>query len=129
MHLVQFYGEKSWTLIASKLGNRCDVQCRYRYRQMIRERAAIGFKGARPEGIRAVRSGKLPAFTQPPQPAKIARLPKPRKAMKPSSAVRFLPRFNDAQLAEQEKESAGIDIVDKLDDWIVREERALSEWY
>lgn len=34
--LVQMYGEKSWTKIASALGNRCDVQCRYHYRQLIK---------------------------------------------------------------------------------------------
>lgn len=34
--LVQMYGEKSWTKIAAALGNRCDVQCRYHYRQLIK---------------------------------------------------------------------------------------------
>jgi hypothetical protein len=29
--LVALYGEKSWTRIALAVGNRCDVQCRYRY--------------------------------------------------------------------------------------------------
>jgi hypothetical protein len=32
--LVALYGEKSWTRVASELGNRCDVQCRYRYKQL-----------------------------------------------------------------------------------------------
>jgi hypothetical protein len=32
--LVQQYGEKSWTRIALKFGNRCDVQCRYRFHQL-----------------------------------------------------------------------------------------------
>jgi len=33
--LVRQYGEKSWAKIASILGNRSDVQCRYHYRQAI----------------------------------------------------------------------------------------------
>jgi hypothetical protein len=34
--LVRQYGEKSWAKIASILGNRSDVQCRYHYRQTAR---------------------------------------------------------------------------------------------
>ena len=33
--LVNLYGDKSWTKIASIMGNRSDVQCRYHYRQLI----------------------------------------------------------------------------------------------
>ena len=33
--LVRIHGEKSWTKIASIMGNRSDVQCRYRYRQIL----------------------------------------------------------------------------------------------
>ena len=33
--LVKQYGEKSWAKIASILGNRSDVQCRYHYRQIM----------------------------------------------------------------------------------------------
>jgi hypothetical protein len=33
--LVRQYGEKSWAKIASILGNRSDVQCRYHYRQTV----------------------------------------------------------------------------------------------
>ena len=32
--LVNRYGEKSWTRIASEMGNRSDVQCRYHFRQL-----------------------------------------------------------------------------------------------
>ncbi|OHT02452.1 Myb-like DNA-binding domain containing protein [Tritrichomonas foetus] len=32
--LVSKYGEKNWTRIASYLGNRSDVQCRYRYKNL-----------------------------------------------------------------------------------------------
>lgn len=35
--LVAHFGEKCWTHIAGELGNRCDVQCRYRYKQLSRE--------------------------------------------------------------------------------------------
>ena len=33
--LVNLYGDKSWTKIASIMGNRSDVQCRYHYKQLI----------------------------------------------------------------------------------------------
>lgn len=33
---VQMFGEKSWMKVATKLGNRSDVQCRYRYMQLVR---------------------------------------------------------------------------------------------
>lgn len=35
--LVRTYGDKSWTNISSRMGNRSDVQCRYRYRQLKKE--------------------------------------------------------------------------------------------
>jgi hypothetical protein len=35
--LVAAFGEKSWTRVAAELGNRCDVQCRYRYKQLQKE--------------------------------------------------------------------------------------------
>ena len=37
IHLVRTYGEKAWTKIASCLGNRSDVQCRYHYRQITKD--------------------------------------------------------------------------------------------
>lgn len=37
VHLVYLYGDKSWTKIASMMGNRSDVQCRYHYRQVMRD--------------------------------------------------------------------------------------------
>jgi hypothetical protein len=37
IELVALYGEKCWTRVAMELGNRCDVQCRYRYRQLQKE--------------------------------------------------------------------------------------------
>jgi hypothetical protein len=36
VNLVDKYGQKSWMRIASELGNRADVQCRYRYMQILR---------------------------------------------------------------------------------------------
>ena len=32
--LVEKFGEKSWMRVAQALGNRTDVQCRYRYQQI-----------------------------------------------------------------------------------------------
>ncbi|OHS94337.1 Myb-like DNA-binding domain containing protein [Tritrichomonas foetus] len=34
--LVEKYGLKSWRKIANSMGNRCDVQCRYRYQKIWR---------------------------------------------------------------------------------------------
>ena len=34
IELVMIYGEKSWAKVSSKMGNRSDVQCRYRYQQI-----------------------------------------------------------------------------------------------
>ncbi|OHT14537.1 Myb-like DNA-binding domain containing protein [Tritrichomonas foetus] len=36
LQMVKLYGEKSWMKIATKLGNRSDVQCRYHYQQLQR---------------------------------------------------------------------------------------------
>lgn len=41
--LVRQFGDASWTRIASKMGNRSDVQCRYRYRQILKESAETNF--------------------------------------------------------------------------------------
>jgi hypothetical protein len=35
--IVQIFGSKSWSKVSSELGNRCDVQCRYRYRQLMKD--------------------------------------------------------------------------------------------
>ena len=34
MQLVSLYGDKCWTKISSEIGNRSDVQCRYKYQQL-----------------------------------------------------------------------------------------------
>lgn len=49
--LVNTYGDKSWTKIASLLGNRSDVQCRYHYKQLksgnIDESANVSLKSSK----------------------------------------------------------------------------------
>jgi hypothetical protein len=40
--LVTQFGDRSWTTIASRMGNRSDVQCRYKYRHLRAERARGG---------------------------------------------------------------------------------------
>jgi hypothetical protein len=35
--IVQIFGSKSWSKVSGELGNRCDVQCRYRYKQLIKD--------------------------------------------------------------------------------------------
>jgi hypothetical protein len=42
IELVSVRGDRSWTQIASKMGNRSDVQCRYKYKQLQKERARNG---------------------------------------------------------------------------------------
>lgn len=37
MELIHRLGERSWTKIAGELGNRSDAQCRYHYKQMLKE--------------------------------------------------------------------------------------------
>jgi len=37
--LVKLHGDKAWTQIATKIGSRSDVQCRYRYKQLLKEGA------------------------------------------------------------------------------------------
>jgi hypothetical protein len=32
--MVERFGQKAWTRIAMEFGNRCDVQCRYRFNQL-----------------------------------------------------------------------------------------------
>ncbi|EAX98910.1 Myb-like DNA-binding domain containing protein [Trichomonas vaginalis G3] len=37
LKLIEKYGEKKWTQISLEMGNRTDVQCRYRYKQLKRK--------------------------------------------------------------------------------------------
>ena len=46
--LVNEYGDKSWTRIATKMGNRSDVQCRYKYKQLQKELTTEELKGQVP---------------------------------------------------------------------------------
>ena len=48
--LVRLHGDKSWTKIASVLGNRCDVQCRYHYKQLKSGNQSEGAGEERQEG-------------------------------------------------------------------------------
>ena len=41
MQLVQMFGDKAWTKIASLMGNRSDVQCRYHYHQLSRDMSQL----------------------------------------------------------------------------------------
>lgn len=38
LSLLDIYGHKAWTKIATEIGTRSDVQCRYHYRQMIKHK-------------------------------------------------------------------------------------------
>ncbi|OHS96344.1 Myb-like DNA-binding domain containing protein [Tritrichomonas foetus] len=37
LQLIERYGDRAWTKISTELGNRSDAQCRYHYRQMMKE--------------------------------------------------------------------------------------------
>lgn len=45
--LIDTYGDKSWTHIATMMGNRTDVQCRYKYKQILKEKAGDGHQKKR----------------------------------------------------------------------------------
>jgi hypothetical protein len=34
---IAVYGDKAWSKISGDIGNRCDVQCRYRYKQFLKD--------------------------------------------------------------------------------------------
>lgn len=40
LELITKYGDKRWTIISESLGNRTDVQCRYRYKQLLKKKSA-----------------------------------------------------------------------------------------
>jgi hypothetical protein len=40
LQLVEAYGNRAWIRISTALGNRSDVQCRYRYHQLLKGRSA-----------------------------------------------------------------------------------------
>jgi hypothetical protein len=55
--LVGRYGTKSWTKVASAMGNRSDVQCRYHYKQM-KQNPPAGISGSCSQPLRLLmRSG------------------------------------------------------------------------
>jgi hypothetical protein len=75
--LVAQLGERSWTQVSAKMGNRCDVQCRYRYKQLEKEgwfaekhqsalqRAKSIPNAEQPPPARPRPRGKLPPIWQP----------------------------------------------------------------
>jgi hypothetical protein len=95
--LVQCYGDKSWTQIASKMGNRSDVQCRYHYKQMQKERALAATLPDK-SGIRKAQSCMATVWVQQPPPPPIpffrfnpTPAPIPSGGMRPSQSVPLLP--------------------------------------
>ena len=59
IHLISVHGNKAWTTISSQMRNRSDVQCRYKYKQLLKE------KRIRPGAIPALSPG-TPHSTSPP---------------------------------------------------------------
>jgi hypothetical protein len=86
--LVQYYGDKSWTQIASKMGNRSDVQCRYHYKQMQKERALAATLPDK-TGIRKAQSCFSTLWV--PQPPPPIQLPQPIPPLPPPPFFRFRP--------------------------------------
>lgn len=57
LQLVQLYGDRSWTQIAAKIGNRSDVQCRYKYKQMMKDKllqSKSSFERKNPSGSNSI---------------------------------------------------------------------------
>jgi hypothetical protein len=81
--LVAICGEKCWTRVASELGNRCDVQCRYRYKQLQRE------DGFAPKRAAAAQKAKAVSVLPPARPVgrRHPRLPDP--LIVPSTPLSF----------------------------------------
>ena len=51
IRLAKEYGRKSWAKVAQHFGNRSDVQCRYRYRQLLKEGEGAAKEGAGGLGV------------------------------------------------------------------------------
>lgn len=51
LKLVGKYGQKYWTKLASEFPNRCDVQCRYRYKQICRSQQESQMKITQPPAM------------------------------------------------------------------------------
>jgi hypothetical protein len=73
LQLVATYGKKSWIRISNALGNRSDVQCRYRFHQIQKGRTASD-DGA-PDGPGAGPEDEPGADAQPPPEAGAAEQP------------------------------------------------------
>jgi hypothetical protein len=108
LRLVQTCGDKSWTQIAGKMGNRSDVQCRYRYRKMQKD-----FEGT--PGIRKAQSGSLPGH----QPMEV-RMPEPEMGGTPGflRGSQSVPALGFKGLGGGEKEcdekkKGGIDLFER----------------
>jgi hypothetical protein len=65
LELVAIHGEKNWTRVAFDFGNRCDVQCRYRYKQLQKEEQ-FQAKMGEARGKAAAGQIELPAKPMPP---------------------------------------------------------------
>ena len=71
VELVLLYGEKSWAKVSSKMGNRSDVQCRYRFQQIPKAQIMQFQKDASPDSFKL--SPKEEKISKPPQPHQISR--------------------------------------------------------
>jgi hypothetical protein len=63
--LVDQLGAKAWTRISAEFGNRCDVQCRYRYQQVLKKGSLARARAQTPKTEPAKPSGERPRFQLP----------------------------------------------------------------
>jgi hypothetical protein len=124
--LVQCYGEKNWTQIASAMGNRSDVQCRYHFKQMQKD------KTPQPERSPESTGCSIQTCTPPTEPT-----------VTPSSDVQTahtahlgIVRGSDSVPARRAPKSVpspvepvGLEIFEKADESTVREENDWADWY
>jgi nuclear transport factor 2 (NTF2) superfamily protein len=113
--LVQNCGDKSWTQVAAQMGHRSDVQCRYRYMQILKNTripAQVGVRRAH-SGFNQAMGPRLVIPRTAQQP-----MAPPRAAVRMSMSAPKLPAIAQVEKMEEPKEkksSAEDDLFEPYD--------------
>ena len=86
LKLIATYGDKSWTKIATHMGNRCDVQCRYRYRQLSKD---DDFQEKMKFIYEEVRNNGDPLSSEMPKQPKLQRQRQQKRHQQPQIPVQY----------------------------------------